>query len=122
MMLEAEVRSGRVAPLLTGSTIKHLPQEKLRAIEIPVPQVDLQTSSIREFSSLLTGVARMKDQSSVLVRSAETLRRSLLAEAFAGRLVPQDPDDEPASVLLDRIRTERAAQPKPRRTRKAAAQ
>ena len=39
------------------------------------------------------------------------LRRSVLKAAFEGRLVPQDPTDEPASVLLDRIRTERAAAP-----------
>ena len=45
----------------------------------------------------------------VSLAKAAQLRRSLLAAAFSGRLVPQDPDDEPASVLLDRIRAERAA-------------
>ena len=39
---------------------------------------------------------------------AASLRRSILAAAFSGQLVPQDPDDEPASVLLERIRAERA--------------
>ena len=37
----------------------------------------------------------------------ETLDRSILAKAFRGELVPQDPNDEPAAVLLDRIRAER---------------
>ena len=37
------------------------------------------------------------------------LRRSVLMDAFEGRLVPQDPSDEPASALLERIRAERAA-------------
>ena len=46
-----------------------------------------------------------------LVRSAG-LRRSVLKAAFEGRLVPQDPSDEPASVLLERIAAERAAAPK----------
>lgn len=55
---------------------------------------------------------------------AQQLARSLLAEAFAGRLVPQDPNDEPASELLARIRAERqAALPRQKarspRTRKA---
>ncbi|QHY97189.1 hypothetical protein SSPS47_18950 [Streptomyces sp. S4.7] len=49
---------------------------------------------------------------------AEVLRSSLLERAFTGQLVPQDPADEPASVLLDRIRAERAAVPKPQRTRR----
>jgi type I restriction enzyme S subunit len=41
-------------------------------------------------------------------RSAQ-LRRAILDRAFRGTLVPQDPSDEPASVLLERIRTERNA-------------
>ncbi|WP_264816370.1 hypothetical protein, partial [Gluconobacter kondonii] len=49
----------------------------------------------------------------------DRLESSLLAKAFRGELVPQNPNDEPASVLLDRIRTERAAAPKPGRKRKA---
>ena len=44
--------------------------------------------------------------------------KSILKAAFAGRLVAQDPDDEPASVLLERIRAERAARPKAARGRR----
>ena len=42
------------------------------------------------------------------LKRAERLRKAILKRAFEGRLVPQDPDDEPASVLLERIRGERA--------------
>ncbi len=45
-----------------------------------------------------------------LARSGR-LRTSVLARAFSGQLVPQDPNDEPASVLLERIRAERAEKP-----------
>lgn len=50
-----------------------------------------------------------------------TLTQSILAKAFRGELVPQDPADEPASVLLARIRAERAVEkPKRGRARKEA--
>jgi type I restriction enzyme S subunit len=60
------------------------------------------------------------------LQQAEALRQSILKKAFSGQLVPQDPHDEPASVLLARIRAAReSATRKPaatgRRTRKAAA-
>ncbi|MCM2319541.1 MAG: hypothetical protein NDI93_09435 [Pseudomonas sp.] len=48
-------------------------------------------------------------------------RRFCLAKAFRGELVPQDPSDEPASVLLARIQAQRASAPKARRGRRVGA-
>ena len=45
----------------------------------------------------------------------DKLTQSILAKAFRGELVPQDPNDEPASVLLERIKVERAKQDQKRR-------
>jgi type I restriction enzyme S subunit len=44
-----------------------------------------------------------------VLKQSAAQRQNILRAAFAGQLVPQDPNDEPASVLLERIRAERAA-------------
>ncbi|MBN2700743.1 MAG: hypothetical protein JXR29_04755 [Methylothermaceae bacterium] len=54
------------------------------------------------------------------LRKADLFRRSILKRAFEGKLVPQDPNDEPASTLLERIRAEQEKAPKSRRRRQKA--
>ncbi len=51
----------------------------------------------------------------------DRLESAILAKAFRGELIPQDPNDEHASVLLERIRAQRAVSPKPQRGRRATA-
>lgn len=65
-------------------------------------------------------IERMVAEATAARRLLDRLDQAILAKAFRGELVPQDPTDEPASVLLDRIRVERAAAPKAKRGRKAA--
>ncbi len=50
-----------------------------------------------------------KRQLLIGLKQASAQRQNILKAAFSGRLVPQDPNDEPASMLLERIRAERAA-------------
>lgn len=65
-------------------------------------------------------IDRLVAEAAAARRLVDRLDQAILAKAFRGELVPQDPADEPASVLLDRIRAERAAAPKAKRGRKAA--
>jgi type I restriction enzyme S subunit len=86
-----------------------------------IPPLDEQTEIVRRVEQLFA----FADQLEAKVASAKSridhLTQSILAKAFRGELVPQDPNDEPASVLLERIKTQRAAAPKAKRGRKASA-
>ncbi|MCO6723029.1 hypothetical protein KQH22_31295, partial [Streptomyces sp. Vc714c-19] len=68
---------------------------------------------------LLTGIAAVDTEAERSLQRARALRKALLRKAFSGSLVPQNTDDEPAAAVLDRIREERATQPKPKRARAA---
>lgn len=87
-------------------------------VKLPVPSKVDQDLVMEIVKDLVDQINRTRKGSLIAQRDAAQLRRFLLAEAFAGRLVPQDPNDEPASVLLECIRAERVGQPKPRRTRR----
>lgn len=93
----------------------------LRLVPIPLAPVEEQRRIVSEVErqfSFLDACERAVDTG--LARAAAT-RRTVLKAAFEGRLVPQDPSDEPASALLERIRAERAAAPKAtRRSRRTA--
>lgn len=110
----------------SGGNQPALNKAKVQDIPIPIPPLSTQ----RDIVDLDENLSRLSEKcraelDRTLTRSAH-LRRSLLHRAFTGRLVPQDPADEPASVLLDRIRAERAAQAqgahggKAKRARRAA--
>lgn len=99
------------------TNIAHLAAGRFKTVEFPLPPLDEQRSRVVEGRLRLEGCHRLRDEVAFVRSRAAGLRRSVLAAAFTGRLVPQDPDDEPASVLLDRIHAERAAPKPPRRNR-----
>lgn len=93
-----------------------------RAFEIPVPSLEEQTEIIRRVDLLMGYADRLEARLQAAQTAAERLTPALLAKAFRGELVPQDPSDEPATELLRRLREARAAEApsKPKRGRKAA--
>jgi type I restriction enzyme S subunit len=94
-------------------------QGDVRLTPVPLPPLNEQTRASAEVERRLTLATKLLSQMERHARYAERLRSGILAAAFSGRLVPQDPKDEPASVLLGRIRAERAAAA-PRPARRAA--
>jgi len=85
-----------------------LPLEVLEKVPVPIPPKPEQERIVEEIariSSLIDDQFRAIEKQLI---HAYRLRQSVLKQAFSGKLVPQDPNDEPASALLERIRAERA--------------
>jgi type I restriction enzyme, S subunit len=101
------------ARYVTGSTINHLPQEDLRRLPIPLPPTAEQARIVDALEAHFSRLENLESLIQTLVGRIErrggrigALRRATLDQAFNGALLPQDSADEPASILLDRIRSE----------------
>lgn len=110
-----------ITPWVSGSAQPKLNQKNMNEIPVYVPPPSEQTEIVRRIEQLFA----FADQLEAKVASAKSridhLTQSILAKAFRGELVPQDPSDEPASVLLERIQAQRAAAPKAKRGKTASA-
>lgn len=112
----------RAMAAASGSTAQpHLYLRDLRGLEIRVPSLDEQRRIVGDIERQLSLVESLRVAAHFAQKRSAALRRSILERSFRGELVPQDPDDEPASMLLERIRAERAAAPKPTRMKRARA-
>jgi type I restriction enzyme S subunit len=89
----------------------------LKQTPIPLPPLAEQHRIVAEVERRLSVVGELEKQVEAALRRAERLRQAILKRAFEGRLVPQDPTDEPASVLLARIQAERRSSQGQRRDR-----
>lgn len=100
----------------TGTGINHLTGESLASYPVPLPPSSEQEAIVATVNNQLSVIEQLEADIDAKLQSAQILRQSILKHAFAGKLVPQDPNDEPAAELLKRIAAERVA-----RTRKTAA-
>ncbi len=80
----------------------------LRSWAIPIPPLAEQKEIVRRVETLFKIADQIEQRYQKAKAYVDQLSQSILAKAFRGELVPQDPNDEPASVLLERIRAERA--------------
>lgn len=101
-----------------GSGLQHIHLRDLRQDVIPMPPVDEQAEIVRRVESLLAIADSVDTRLKCAIDTVSVLSSALLSKAFRGELVPQDPNDEPASVLLERIRAEKASAPAKQRGRK----
>lgn len=95
---------------------------KIKLLPVPIPPQELQEQLVKEIEGHLENVRVGQSLAEDAFAQAQELRAALLHTAFTGALVPQDPADEPASDLLDRIRAQQevaAKAPRKRAPRKA---
>jgi type I restriction enzyme S subunit len=91
---------------------------KLAQMPVPLPPAAEQQRIVAEVERRLSVIQAAEQVAAANLRRAERLRQSILKRAFEGKLVSQDPSDEPASVLLERIRGEKETSPNPLRARR----
>lgn len=97
--------------LATGDIIIHISAEKIGAILVPLPPLAEQNRIVAKIEELMPFVDRYdaleKQLQALNTTFPDQLKKSILQEAIQGKLVPQDPTDEPASILLEHIRAEK---------------
>ncbi|MCF7959379.1 MAG: restriction endonuclease subunit S [Pirellula sp.] len=105
----AYLKNGRFQKIATITVnIAHLGAGRFAEIEFPLPPIEEQAAIIEEVDRHFSLIDAAEKAISLSMARASRLRQSILKQAFEGRLVPQDPKDEPASVLLERLRASRS--------------
>jgi type I restriction enzyme S subunit len=85
--------------------------EQLQTMPVPVPPIAEEQEIVRRVEGLFALADQIEAPFKKAQAHVDKLTQSILARAFRGELVPQDPNDEPASVLLERIRSEKNGKP-----------
>ena len=102
--------SSRVLKVASSTSgLYTLSVSKISGIPIELPPLAEQHRIVAEVERRLSVIQQAEATVEANLKRAERLRQSILKQAFSGQLVPQDPNDEPASVLLERIRADREA-------------
>lgn len=84
-----------------------LPMKEIAEVEVPLPPLEIQEQLIEEFQKLEFGKDQISTELDHQLGLVKELRQAYLREAMQGKLVPQDPTDEPAEILLEKIKVEK---------------
>ena len=105
--LSAKYMYQTMAIMAGGSIVDNLNSDLVKSLMFPIPPINEQKYIARKVSDLLELVESIKSNEETIVGEISLIKSKILDLAIRGELVPQDPNDEPASVLLDRIRAEK---------------
>ncbi|HCG5954832.1 TPA: restriction endonuclease subunit S [Vibrio parahaemolyticus] len=90
---------------------------KLGELAIPLPPFVEQVELVQKVTNEFESIDQQSEATTLGLKQSEAQRKNILKSAFSGQLVPQDPNDEPASVLLKKIKQEREALAKKPKTK-----
>ena len=93
---------------MTGAVgLLRVPTDYMKKVSILLPPLPEQQAIVSEVESRLSIADEVEKTVTMELKRAEQLRQSILKKAFSGKLVPQNPNDEPASVLLERTKAQK---------------
>jgi len=113
--IQSPIGRSNIIGKMTGTAIKRIVLKTIKQSRINLPTVEEQDKIVKEIESRLSNCDALEQQINASLQQSEALRQSILRKAFAGELLTQaevaackkEPDYEPASVLLKRIKEEK---------------
>jgi type I restriction enzyme, S subunit len=118
--INSDIGKRQIGPITQGVAQKKVSLGRFSGLAVPVPPTDEQASVVQILGDAEREAAAQLSAIELSLKQSVAQRQNILRAAFAGQLVLQDPTDEPATVLLERIsaeRAERAKQPKARKSK-----
>ncbi|WP_417607187.1 restriction endonuclease subunit S [Primorskyibacter flagellatus] len=107
LMMEPTVRGQIENKAKSTSGVNNINAKELQELQVPICSAAEQSEIVRILDARLEAADALEAEIDAALTCADALRQSILKKAFSGQLVPQDPDDEPASALLERIKAEK---------------
>ena len=90
-----------------GVAQQHFNVGAMSKLPMPIPPLEEQKEIVRRVEKMFEKIDKMEEEYQKAAKLCDRLEQATLAKAFRGELVPQDPDDEPASVLLEQVKREK---------------
>ena len=104
--------TSRYRAIHQGAAQPNLNIDIVKSTPVPIPPIEEQKEVILRIEKLFKAIDLMAQEYQKASQLCDRLEQATLSKAFRGELVPQDPNDEPAAALLERILAERQEQPK----------
>ena len=104
--------TSRYRAIHQGAAQPNLNIDIVKSTPVPIPPVEEQKEIVKRVEKLFKAINLIEQEHQKASKLLDRLEKATLSKAFRGELVPQDPNDEPAAVLLERIQAQRQTQPK----------